>query len=157
MPGLALAEGNPATRRPGGLPRGGARGEKFLKKNLSPASDGPARPVGHTALSLPLSDSDGGPRARPHSLSISLPRGNAHREPRHGGLSETGASPGASSIRPVAEAAVPWRDRGVRPVRSRRPNVSTWLILPVVICLSQRLSHACLSTSLSKVKPRMAH
>ena len=33
----------------------------------------------------------------------------------------------------------------------------TWLILPVVICLSQRLSHACLSTSLSKVKPRMAH
>jgi hypothetical protein len=34
---------------------------------------------------------------------------------------------------------------------------ATWLILPVVICLSQRLSHACLSTSLSKVKPRMAH
>ena len=33
----------------------------------------------------------------------------------------------------------------------------TWLILPVVICLSQRLSHACLSTSQSKVKPRMAH
>ena len=33
----------------------------------------------------------------------------------------------------------------------------TWLILPVVICLSQRLSHACLSTSLNKVKPRMAH
>ena len=24
-------------------------------------------------------------------------------------------------------------------------NVVTWLILPVVICLSQRLSHACLS------------
>ena len=23
----------------------------------------------------------------------------------------------------------------------------TWLILPVVICLSQRLSHACLSTN----------
>ena len=35
--------------------------------------------------------------------------------------------------------------------------VATWLILPVVICLSQRLSHACLSTSLIKVKPRMAH
>ena len=27
------------------------------------------------------------------------------------------------------------------------PTVATWLILPVVICLSQRLSHACLSTS----------
>ena len=32
-----------------------------------------------------------------------------------------------------------------------------WLILPVVICLSQRLSHACLSTNRFKVKPRMAH
>ena len=32
-----------------------------------------------------------------------------------------------------------------------------WLILPVVICLSQRLSHACLSTYRIKVKPRMAH
>ena len=26
-------------------------------------------------------------------------------------------------------------------------QVVTWLILPVVICLSQRLSHACLSIS----------
>ena len=32
-----------------------------------------------------------------------------------------------------------------------------WLILPVVICLSQRLSHACLSTSENKVKPQKAH
>jgi hypothetical protein len=36
-------------------------------------------------------------------------------------------------------------------------SVATWLILPVVICLSQRLSHACLSISLYMVKPRMAH
>ena len=36
-------------------------------------------------------------------------------------------------------------------------GLATWLILPVVICLSQRLSHACLSTGLSKAKPRMAH
>ena len=35
--------------------------------------------------------------------------------------------------------------------------VTTWLILPVVICLSQRLSHACVSTGRSKAKPRMAH
>ena len=33
----------------------------------------------------------------------------------------------------------------------------TWLILPVVICLSQRLSHACLSISFFTVKLRMAH
>ncbi|PVD36088.1 hypothetical protein C0Q70_03059 [Pomacea canaliculata] len=32
-----------------------------------------------------------------------------------------------------------------------------WLILPVVICLSQRLSHACLSSHPRTVKPRMAH
>jgi len=31
------------------------------------------------------------------------------------------------------------------------------LILPVVICLSQRLSHACLSTETWTLKPRMAH
>ena len=28
---------------------------------------------------------------------------------------------------------------------ARVPKAATWLILPVVICLSQRLSHACLS------------
>ena len=33
----------------------------------------------------------------------------------------------------------------------------TWLILPVVICLSQRLSHARPCSCLIKVKPRMAH
>ena len=33
----------------------------------------------------------------------------------------------------------------------------TWLILPVAICLSQRLSHACLSISLHTAKLRMAH
>ncbi len=32
-----------------------------------------------------------------------------------------------------------------------------WLILPVVICLSQRLSHAGASPCRNKVKPRMAH
>ena len=34
---------------------------------------------------------------------------------------------------------------------------TTWLILPVVICLSQRLSHACLSISFYTVKLRIAH
>ena len=36
-------------------------------------------------------------------------------------------------------------------------TIVTWLILPVVICLSQRLSHACLSISTYTVKLRMAH
>ena len=38
-----------------------------------------------------------------------------------------------------------------------RVRSATWLILPVVICLSQRLSHAGLSMSRNKVRPRMAH
>ena len=33
--------------------------------------------------------------------------------------------------------------------RGLRPAIVTWLILPVVICLSQRLSHACLSINAS--------
>ena len=33
----------------------------------------------------------------------------------------------------------------------------TWLILPVVICLSQRLSHACLRISILIANLRMAH
>ena len=36
-------------------------------------------------------------------------------------------------------------------------SIAIWLILPVVICLSQRLSHACLSTVFCTAKPRMAH
>ncbi len=36
-------------------------------------------------------------------------------------------------------------------------TTETWLILPVVIRLSQRLSHACLSISTYTVKLRMAH
>ncbi len=54
---------------------------------------------------------------------------------------------------------------GVRRVScSFRPEASdssvtlvTWLILPVVICLSQRLSHASLSISICTVKLRKAH
>ena len=41
--------------------------------------------------------------------------------------------------------------------RSRLPFLITWLILPVVICLFQRLSHACLSISAYTAKLRMAH
>ncbi len=40
---------------------------------------------------------------------------------------------------------------------SQQKQVAFWLILPVVICLSQRLSHACLSSHPRTVKPRMAH
>ena len=49
-------------------------------------------------------------------------------------------------------------DDGVRRHRRvKRAKVVIWLILPVVICLSQRLSHASVSTSSRTVKLRMAH
>ena len=38
--------------------------------------------------------------------------------------------------------------RPLRRAHAARTPIETWLILPVVICLSQRLSHACLSISL---------
>ena len=38
-----------------------------------------------------------------------------------------------------------------------RRKTITWLILPVVICLSQRLSHACLRISFFMANLRMAH
>ena len=50
----------------------------------------------------------------------------------------------------------PWAGRGAACVPAP-PTARTWLILPVVICLSQRLSHARVSTGLHTVKLRMAH
>ena len=39
------------------------------------------------------------------------------------------------------------RGRTSGALHDRTLKIVTWLILPVVICLSQRLSHACLSIS----------
>jgi hypothetical protein len=52
-----------------------------------------------------------------------------------------------------------FRSLGSHALRTSVPGsrIVTWLILPVVICLSQRLSHACLSISNYTVKLRMAH
>ena len=69
-----------------------------------------------------------------------------------------GAEPGPL----VLSFIVLGRVRGATPARFRcfsneTPLLDTWLILPVVICLSQRLSHACLSINIYTVKLRMAH
>lgn len=63
-------------------------------------------------------------------------------------LDKAGLSLGSG--RPPAGAVVD----ACRPLGGK---IVTWLILPVVICLSQRLSHACLSISNYTVKLRMAH
>ena len=60
-----------------------------------------------------------------------------------------GASRGAAALCVVG--------LGVLSEHFKSRAIATWLILPVVICLSQRLSHACLSTNFYIVKPRMAH
>ncbi|KAF6197437.1 hypothetical protein GE061_020192 [Apolygus lucorum] len=55
-------------------------------------------------------------------------------------------TPSASVDR--VESTLFWNSRGF--------DVLLWLILPVVICLSQSLSHASLSTNCFKVKPQKA-
>jgi len=52
-------------------------------------------------------------------------------------------SPGASARAACGPSRHDWRRRLFLPRRG--VTIATWLILPVVICLSQRLSHACLS------------
>ena len=47
--------------------------------------------------------------------------------------------------------------RGPAPRHAANRLKVIWLILPVVICLFERLSHACLSSHCITVKPRMAH
>jgi hypothetical protein len=62
---------------------------------------------------------------------------------RSSGLPSSGA--GAPTLRGLCVAA----DRAVARGLRGSDVLGTWLILPVVICLSQRLSHACLSISKS--------
>jgi hypothetical protein len=68
---------------------------------------------------------------------------------------EKGAAAGSwGSPRSISPGVPPQGGAGSR---SLRRTTVIWLILPVVICLSQRLSHACPSISKYKVKLRMAH
>ena len=122
----------------------------------------------HAGPSLPLHPW-GGPEpgsvgsCDPPVCALRLPSGGG---PRVLGLNALSVGPcGDSELRCASRCAVAgcrgwacpeaWALRpGGRGVLSLR---ATWLILPVVICLSQRLSHACLSISDYTVKLRMAH
>ena len=95
----------------------------------------------------------------------------ATRPPWMGGGRRAGRRPGPGSIRRpaplLAKQLRPPARRAVARVATGAPlagaparhpvRIATWLILPVVICLSQRLSHACLSISNYTAKLRMAH
>ena len=111
-------------------------------------------------------------------LSAAVARASARRPSRRRVPTARGDRASAAALRRRRRGSLPARHGG-RPLRragacSRPPappgagagrvrarcvgfRAAPWLILPVVICLSQRLSHACLSTSQIKVKPRMAH
>jgi hypothetical protein len=54
---------------------------------------------------------------------------------------------GAPRRPPLSELLCPARAGCRGGLRAAAFKIVTWLILPVVICLSQRLSHACLSIS----------
>jgi len=77
--------------------------------------------------------------APPRPLGVTSPVGGAGRPSLSAGFS------GAP-----LQAQITCRQKAVALLRcgvARCPRGVTWLILPVVICLSQRLSHACLSIS----------
>jgi len=81
-------------------------------------------------------------------------------EPRAHAPGEPPAGPDPRIRAPPVEllrASHRGQGRAAPPRGGRPPKIVTWLILPVVICLSQRLSHACLSISNYTVKLRMAH
>ena len=69
------------------------------------------------------------------------------------------SSPRASRC-DLSLVALPWSaGRLLRvnlPGSAWRFKLQTWLILPVVICLSQRLSHACLRINLNTLNLQMA-
>ena len=89
--------------------------------------------------------------------------GTLESSPFRGELGSKTATDGCGSVRPVSWPA-PTSGRpsyrfarfGAAPAEGAATE-AIWLILPVVICLSQRLSHACLSVNFYTVKLRMAH
>ena len=92
-------------------------------------------------------------RLRSRALPPARPRAPLAGSPD---LSQLLSAPFTGGGRPLGRPAGPREGpRTRRPSRARK--IVTWLILPVVICLSQRLSHACLSISNYTVKLRMAH
>jgi hypothetical protein len=102
-------------------------------------------PLSHTPLSG-CSAADGSPGELRGGKRIA----------NHGAVGPAdGAVSGASSVTPPSNLNLSGAETcaGGQP----RRTIVTWLILPVVICLSQRLSHACLSISNYTAKLRMAH
>jgi hypothetical protein len=63
------------------------------------------------------------------------------------GVACWGFPPAYKTLQSTISNTLPCFGRASLTPHGRRVKIVTWLILPVVICLSQRLSHACLSIS----------
>ena len=114
----------------------------------------------HHTFSRPLSFERGRPTLRVRVSASLVPESRGSVPGSHGCSSRSRAGD-AGTVTGGVDVARPGR---VRRLLQRATGVCKtvgggliWLILPVVICLSQRLSHACLSTYSCTVKPRMAH
>ena len=172
--GRALCASSPPPRRRhlfGPLASGGSMG---LSKPRGPAAQGsPRARGGFSRAGLVAPDLWG-------ACSYPLGRAQPHCQPSSEGHLRPTAQPACrrgprtcavrnipQRVRPRAHRAVFFvtpprcqassRGRACGPRGAGEASPATWLILPVVICLSQRLSHACLSISSCTVKLRMAH
>jgi len=67
--------------------------------------------------------------------------------PRRRGVERSARPPGRAGDAPLSRGDRQPRARPRHGRAGRAPSGAIWLILPVIICLSQRLSHACLSSS----------
>ena len=144
MSGVSLARKQEQQEKPG-----------LLGGSLSAASSWLARGVSSRGAQATLASPTGRARARRKrpgesrrgkrmpSLAVSGPRAQT----AEGGAPLRGREPVASNSSPCITGGM----------ADPRRTIATWLILPVVICLSQRLSHACLSISNYTAKLRMAH
>ena len=119
----------------------------------------------HTGGGTVIGDPDRTNRSVAHSLAVGAPGPVAFPEPST--ARRTVPAPRSAAARvapphPLRRRGSAPRDPYSPPARSLARAVGArkqaiWLILPVVICSSQRLSHACLSASRTKVEPRKAH
>jgi len=98
------------------------------------------RPSG-PRIPTPAADRPLGGSVGANGWAVRLPAAAASGVARPG--RRASARPPTFDLSPPPSGGAP--GPGLRP--GYRATIVTWLILPVVICLSQRLSHACLSIS----------